>query len=233
MTPLGLGIFSRWNRSSSSSGDSQSRSPRPSSSVGTTATCNVSMRSPARNCRTVATPPPMRTSFPSAASNARARASLGDASTKRQRRRLAQSTCRSFPLASRVSSSGGELAAGPSPRQVAMGRCMAAPRVERRMNSGTNPASDNRGFAMPDELTEAVSKLDEPGRERALEAWSKLREYDRRLCRNYVLARNFAPWRRRRAEKTAQKLSVGGRPPRRLRLPRWLRTALDIFAGGA
>ena len=52
-TPLGLGTTSRWKRSSSSSGDSHSRSPRPSSTGGTTATCMVSTRSASRNSRTV------------------------------------------------------------------------------------------------------------------------------------------------------------------------------------
>ena len=56
--------------------------PRPIS-IGATATCMVSMRSVSRNCRTVATPPPIRTSLPSAASFACCNASSGVASTKR------------------------------------------------------------------------------------------------------------------------------------------------------
>ena len=76
VTPLGLGTESRWKRSSSSFADSQSRSPRPSS-IGATAMCIVSTRSASRNSRTVATPPPRRTSLPSAASFACRNASAG------------------------------------------------------------------------------------------------------------------------------------------------------------
>ena len=67
---------SRWKRSSSSSGECQSLPPRPSS-TGATATCRVSTRSASRNSRTVDTPPPRRTSLPSAASLAWRRASCG------------------------------------------------------------------------------------------------------------------------------------------------------------
>jgi hypothetical protein len=85
---------------------------------------------------------------------------------------------------------------------------------------------------MPDELSAAVQQLpDEAGRERALATWSRMAQYDRELCSNYLDARHSAAWRRRRCEKAAQKLSAGMTPPRRVRLPRWLSTIIDIVAG--
>lgn len=81
VTPLGLGTTSRWNRPSSSSGDSHRRSPDPSF-TGETATCMVSTRSASRNCRMVVTPPPSRTSLPCAACRARSRTVIGSPSMK-------------------------------------------------------------------------------------------------------------------------------------------------------
>jgi hypothetical protein len=78
--PLGLGTTSRWNRSSSSSGDSQSRDPDPSSTC-ETVTCIVSTRSALRNYRMVVAHP-SRTSLPCAASRARSNTDAGSASTK-------------------------------------------------------------------------------------------------------------------------------------------------------
>src|SRR6185437_9632401 len=81
VTPLGLGTTSRWNRSRSSSGDSQRCSPVPSL-TGDTTTCMVSTRSASRNCRMVVTPPPSRMSWPCAASWACPRIVAGSPSTK-------------------------------------------------------------------------------------------------------------------------------------------------------
>lgn len=63
-------------------GDSHSREPSPSVTLGETATCMVSMRPASRNARTVLAPPPMRMSLPCAASRACASTSAGAASTK-------------------------------------------------------------------------------------------------------------------------------------------------------
>ena len=87
---------------------------------------------------------------------------------------------------------------------------------------------------MPVELSEAVARLaDEQGRQRALATWSRLPGAEQGLCRNYIEARHSAAWRRRRAEKSAHKLSAGVTPPRRVLLPRWLSTIIDIISGAA
>jgi hypothetical protein len=87
---------------------------------------------------------------------------------------------------------------------------------------------------MPAELTDAVHRvLDETGRARAVATWSALSGRDQRLCSNFLAARHSAAWRRRRCESVARTLARGERPPRRLRLPRWLSTIIDIGAGGA
>ena len=81
VTPLVLGTVSRWKRSSSSVGAVHKRSPRPIS-IGATATCIVSTRSASRTSRIVVTPPPSRTSLPSAACLACCSASAGVALRK-------------------------------------------------------------------------------------------------------------------------------------------------------
>ncbi len=101
------------------------------------------------------------------------------------------------------------------------------------VTSAMNPAAADRGADMPPELRDAVLRvLDDPGRERAFAAWSALHGYDRRMCWNYIDARAFAQWRRGRAEKAARMLATGQRPPRRVRVPRVIRGAADIAAGG-
>src|SRR5205814_2089043 len=80
-TPLGVVTDSTVKRFSRLSRPSQRRTPRPRT-IGTRTTCRWSIRSAARNWRTVLGPPPMRTSRPPAASRALASASAGLASTK-------------------------------------------------------------------------------------------------------------------------------------------------------
>ena len=88
---------------------------------------------------------------------------------------------------------------------------------------------DARG--MPIELSTAVAMLaDEQARQRARATWSKLPEYQQEMARAYIEARHSAAWRRRRAEKSADKLSAGMTPPRRVLLPRWLSTIIDIIS---
>jgi hypothetical protein len=95
----------------------------------------------------------------------------------------------------------------------------------------TDPPSFPNARGMPVELSEAVARLaDEQARQRARATWSKLPAYQQEMARNYIEARHSAVWRRRRAEKSAQKLSAGVTPPRRAQLPRWLSTIIDIFA---
>jgi hypothetical protein len=98
--------------------------------------------------------------------------------------------------------------------------------TEPRASAGPPPTG------MPGELADAVNRvLDTAGRERAISAWAALRGRDQKLCRNYLDARHTAAWRRRRCEAVARKLAAGERPPRRLRMPRWLSTIADIASG--
>jgi hypothetical protein len=102
------------------------------------------------------------------------------------------------------------------------------------VSTETDPPSPANVPGMPVEMTDAVNRLpDEQGRQRALATWSRLPASEQELARNYVEARHSAAWRRRRAEKSAQKLSAGATPPRRVRLPRWLSTIIDIISGAA
>jgi hypothetical protein len=102
------------------------------------------------------------------------------------------------------------------------------------MSPENDPPSPANVPGMPVELADAVNRLpDEQRRQRALATWSRLPAYEQELARNYVEARHSAAWRRRRAEKSAHKLSTGAMPPRRVRLPRWLSTVIDIISGAA
>ena len=99
------------------------------------------------------------------------------------------------------------------------------------MSPETDPPSRANVAGMPAELADAVNRVpDEQGRQRAQATWEKLPKFEQDLCRNYVEARHSAAWRRRRAERSAHKLSVGATPPRRAQLPRWLSTIIDILA---
>lgn len=99
------------------------------------------------------------------------------------------------------------------------------------MTPETDPPSSETARGMSFELSEAVARLaDEQARQRARATWSKLPAYQQEMARNYIEARHSPAWRRRRAEKSAQKLSAGVVPPRRAQLPRWLSTIIDILA---